>query len=242
MAEKRYYWLKLYKDFFTSKRIKMLRSVAGGDTYTIIYLKMQLKALDTDGYLYFDGYMNDFAEELALDIDESVDNVKITIQFLMNVGLLECNANEYKLSFMENVVGSETASAQRARDYRIRQKDVKALQCNNNVTESSQLPNVEKEKEIDKEKDKRFIKPSVNDIADYCNNNNYNIDAERFYDYYESKGWKVGKAPMKDWKAAVRMWSRNNKQENKMPDFTLKKKERKLSAEDEEILRRLREG
>ena len=89
---------------------------------------------------------------------------------------------------------------------------------------------------------KRFIKPSVKEIADYCNNNNYNIDAERFYDYYESKGWKVGKAPMKDWKAAVRMWSRNNKQENKMPDFTLKKKERKLSAEDEEILRRLREG
>ena len=87
---------------------------------------------------------------------------------------------------------------------------------------------------------KRFIKPSVKEIADYCNNNNYNIDAERFYDYYESKGWKVGKAPMKDWKAAVRMWNRNNK--DKIPDFTLKKKERKLSAEDEEILRRLREG
>ena len=78
---------------------------------------------------------------------------------------------------------------------------------------------------------KRFIKPSVKEIADYCNNNNYNIDAERFYDYYESKGWKVGKAPMKDWKAAVRMWSRNNK---KIPDFTVKK-ERKMSKEDEEL-------
>lgn len=245
MAEKRYYWLKLYKDFFTSKRIKMLRSVAGGDTYTIIYLKMQLKALDTDGYLYFDGYMNDFAEELALDIDESVDNVKITIQFLMNVGLLESNAGEteYKLSFMENVVGSETASTQRSRESRAR---AKMLQCNKNATEVQRIGNAEKEIEIDKEKDKRFIKPSVKDIADYCNNNNYNIDAERFYDYYESKGWKVGKAPMKDWKAAVRMWSRNNKDQkpqSKVPDFTMperyKNQRRQKDIEFDEIRKEL---
>ena len=138
MAEKRYYWLKLYKDFFTSKRIKMLRSIRGGDTYTIIYLKMQLKALDTDGYLYFDGYMNDFAEELALDIDETVENVKMTIQFLLNVGLLESNTDgtDYKLTYMDNLIGSETASSQRVRDYRNRQKEVKTLQCNENVTSS----------------------------------------------------------------------------------------------------------
>ena len=85
MAEKRYFWLKLYDDFFTSKRIKKLRSIAGGDTYTIIYLKMQLKALKTEGYLYFDGVMSDFAEELALDIDESPEDVKVTINYLMSV-------------------------------------------------------------------------------------------------------------------------------------------------------------
>ena len=45
MGQKRYFWLKLFEDFFSSKRIKKLRSLAGGDTYTIIYLKMQLKAL-----------------------------------------------------------------------------------------------------------------------------------------------------------------------------------------------------
>lgn len=81
MSEKRYFWLKLYDDFFTSKRIKKLRTIAGGDTYTIIYLKMQLKALKTDGYLYFDGVMSDFADELALDIDENPDDVKVTINY-----------------------------------------------------------------------------------------------------------------------------------------------------------------
>lgn len=154
MAEKRYYWLKLYKDFFTSKRIKMLRSIRGGDTYTIIYLKMQLKALDTDGYLYFDGYMNDFAEELALDIDETVENVKMTIQFLLNVGLLESNTEgtDYKLTYMDNLIGSETASSQRVRDYRNRQKEVETLQCNKNVTQMKRIGNAEIEKEKRKSK------------------------------------------------------------------------------------------
>ena len=182
MAEKRYYWLKLYKDFFTSKRIKMMRSIRGGDTYTIIYLKMQLKALDTDGYLYFDGYMNEFAEELALDIDETVENVKMAINFLLNVGLLESNAEgtDYKLTYMENLIGSETASTQRVRDYRNRKKEGKTLQCNANVTEMKRIGNaeidIEKEKEIDigKKKKKNIVpdmslsnnKSNPHDIAD----------------------------------------------------------------------------
>ena len=180
MAEKRYYWLKLYKDFFTSKRIKMMRSIRGGDTYTIIYLKMQLKALDTDGYLYFDGYMNEFAEELALDIDETVENVKVTIQFLMNVGLLESNAEEtqYRLSFMNNLVGSETASTQRSRLSRERSNVAKMLQCNTNATQMQRNGNadkdIEKEKDMGKKKKKNIVpdmslsnnKSNPNQIAD----------------------------------------------------------------------------
>ena len=52
---KRYYWLRLHDDFFDSKRIKKLRRMAGGDTYTIIYLKMQLLAMKTDGIIKWTG-------------------------------------------------------------------------------------------------------------------------------------------------------------------------------------------
>ena len=164
---KRYFWLKLYEDFFSSKRIKKLRSIAGGDTYTIIYLKMQLKALKTEGYLYFDGVMEDFAEELALDIDESPDDVRMTIQYLMNVGLLESNVDDiYRLTFMNNVIGSETASAQRSRVYRAKKKDQDLLQCNTDATQVQQgrdkvqqITNVE----IDIEKDKD-IDISIGDL------------------------------------------------------------------------------
>lgn len=58
------------------------------------------------------------------------------------------------------------------------------------------------------EKKKRFAPPSLDDVKSYIREGGYNVDAERFMDYYGSNGWKVGKNPMKDWKATVRNWNR----------------------------------
>jgi hypothetical protein len=59
-------------------------------------------------------------------------------------------------------------------------------------------------------KTKRFTKPSLEEVKAYCAERKNNVDAEKFIDYYESNGWKVGKNPMKDWKAAVRNWEKSN--------------------------------
>ena len=58
-------------------------------------------------------------------------------------------------------------------------------------------------------KRKTFTKPTIDEIQDYCIERNNNVNAEQFFDYYESNGWKVGKNSMKDWKAAVRTWERS---------------------------------
>lgn len=130
MAEpKRYYWLRLHKDFFQKKEIKRLRRVAGGDTYTIIYLKMLLRSIIDGGKLYFDGYEDTFVSELALDIDEDEQNVQITVNYLLKNGLLiECENDEYYLPEANNNTGSETAAASRMR--KLREKS-KGLECNN---------------------------------------------------------------------------------------------------------------
>lgn len=57
-----------------------------------------------------------------------------------------------------------------------------------------------------------FVKPTVEEIADYCAERGNGIDARHFYDYYESNGWKVGRNPMRDWKATVRNWEQREKQ------------------------------
>lgn len=151
MSGKRYFWLKLKDDFFTSKRIKKLRKLAGGDTYTIIYLKMQLKALKTDGVLKWSGLEDNFADELALDLDESPDNVRITLQYLLSCGLIETSDDiSFFLPYAVENVGSETAAAQRMRDMRGRNNVTPALRDRYGEIE------IEKDIEIEKEKDDGF--------------------------------------------------------------------------------------
>lgn len=132
---------------------KKLRKLAGGDTYTIIYLKMQLLAIKTNGVLTWTGLENTVAEELALDLDESPDDVAVTLTYLTNCGLCETSDNiNFFFPYVCENTGAESPSAQRVRDFRSRQK---ALQCNTDVTDVKRSCNVEIEKEKDIEIDKK---------------------------------------------------------------------------------------
>ena len=71
----------------------------------------------------------------------------------------------------------------------------------------------------------RFQKPTIEEIRQYCQEKGYNVDAEQFFNFYESKGWVVGKSPMKNWRAAVSTW---NKREKEIP--RRKRESRKESA------------
>ena len=62
--------------------------------------------------------------------------------------------------------------------------------------------------------EKRFRKPNIEELQSYCKDNNLVVDCARFYNYYEGNGWKVGRNPMKDWKATLRNWARNNEKWN----------------------------
>ena len=218
MAEpKRYFWLKLHKDFFKRKEIKRLRKIAGGDTYTIIYMEMLLRSIIDEGKLFFDGLEDDFASEIALDLDEDEENVKITIQYLLKTGLLEIRSEEeYYLPDTKDSTGSETSTAVRVRRHREKQK---ALHCNADVTQVKQLCNGELELEIERDtkanksptKAKRFVKPTLSEVEQYCIERNNNIDAEYFIDYHEARDWVLSNGKkMKNWQATIRTWEKNN--------------------------------
>ena len=164
-VNKRYYWIQLAQDFFKSKEMKLLRKIAGGDTHTIIYLKMMLMSLEDGGRIFFDGVADNLAEEIALVIDEAVEDIKITLIFLESKGLLTRNSDrEYFLEQVPEMVGSETASTRRSRKHR----EVKALQCNTDATKRNG------DIEIDTEKDKDIKK----DIDKYINKDKQNFVQE----------------------------------------------------------------
>lgn len=66
---------------------------------------------------------------------------------------------------------------------------------------------------------KKFIKPSLEDIEAYCNERSNSVDAQKWFNYYESNGWKVGRNSMKDWKACIRTWETNEKSNLKQNNY-----------------------
>jgi uncharacterized protein YdaU (DUF1376 family) len=83
-----------------------------------------------------------------------------------------------------------------------------------NVNEYDNVNNNFNIMENHKIKTKKFIKPTIQEIKDYCLERNNIVNVEKFFNYYEANGWKVGKNPMKDWKACIRTWESNNYNNN----------------------------
>lgn len=172
MEKKRYFWLKLKEDFFEQKEIKKLRRQEGGDTSVLIYLKMQLHSLKNEGKVFFEGFEENICEEIALELDEDIEDVKTLFLFLQKYKLVEeISEDEFLIAKVPESLVSEGTSAERVRNFRKKTKSDKvqmcndpALQCNNSALHETLQCNdpmlhrnveidIDIEKEIEIEKD-----------------------------------------------------------------------------------------
>lgn len=178
MADKRYYWFKMEQSFFEQKEIKYLRRLPGGDTYTIIYLKLILKSLENDGKIYYENIGDDYSQEWALEIEEDEKAVSFLVAFLINKGLMiDCGFDEFEITKTKSLVGSETASAERKRRQRERERELLQFK---DVTDSqksvtlSQVGHIESEieSEIEIEIESDDVgKNSLQSLSDFFSNN-----------------------------------------------------------------------
>ena len=84
---------------------------------------------------------------------------------------------------------------------------------------------------LTRSKGKNFVPPTIEEVGAYCLENGYDVDPEQFVDFYQSKGWKIGKSPMKDWEAAIRTWvKRDNNFQKCRNDCDLPTAEQLLAA------------
>lgn len=160
-STKRYFWLKLKEGFFNQKEIKKLRKIAGGDTYTIILLELQLLGLKENGYILFSGIEDTLEEEIALELNEDINDVRTTLDYFKKIGWItvseENNMPCYIISQLD--VGSETSSAARMRKAREAQKNkfhlLQSSHCDMPVTNSDQkvTTEIEIETELDIEQE-----------------------------------------------------------------------------------------
>lgn len=221
---KKYYYLRLKDNFFDSDELKILESMKDGYLYSNILLKLYLRSLKNDGKLVVNERIPYSADMLASVTGHQVGTIKQALSIFKDLGLIDVldNGAIYMLD-IQNFIGKGSSEADRKREYRQRiETDRTNVQTNLRQISEKSPPEIEKELEIDIEiekeidssastttKRKRFEKPTLSQITQYCLERNNNVNAEQFYDYYESNGWKVGKNSMKDWKACVRTWERN---------------------------------
>ena len=221
-----YYWLKLKKDFFKRHDIKILEAMPDGHVSVLFYLKLMLESIDHDGELRFSEEVPYTPEMLAIITDTNLDVVNESLKRLQDLKLLEiAQDGTIVIDKVKSMTGFETEWAKKKREWREKQgqKEDKEGQCEDNVLDvSSQCPirdrvrdrvrdrDIDIEKRNVKEKRTIFVPPTVEEVSQFCSENNIDVNANTFVNFYESKGWFVGKNKMKNWKAAVRTWERNN--------------------------------
>jgi len=211
MSDRRYYWLKLKRDFFKRHDIRIIEAMPNGKDYILFYLKLLCESIDHDGSLRFSEKIPYSETMLATLTDTNVDIVRSAIKVFSELGMMEVlDDGTYFMAEVERLVGSETDWAVKKRLYRESHPAIedKTRTKKDNVRQ-------EKEKELEKEKEiKRghFVPPTPTEVRQYCEESSHHIDADAFVDFYASKNWMVGKNKMKDWKAAVRNWERKDKE------------------------------
>jgi hypothetical protein len=114
---------------------------------------------------------------------------------------------------------------------RLRQKRFReSRKENEKVTPPSSTASPSAKKKSIKKEIKKFVKPNIKEISEYCRSRHNSISAEKFYNFYESKGWMVGRNKMKDWKAAVRTWELKNKEDGPEPDEDFSEERKQLHS------------
>ena len=224
MSEKKFYWLKLKKDFFKRHDIKIIEDMENGKDYILFYLKLLCESVDHSGSLRFSDTIPYSEKMLSTITGTNIDIVRSAMKVFTSLEMIEILDDQtIYMREVEKMIGGESDSAERVRRHRAL-KEAQSLQCNGVVTICN--TDIDIEKDIDKEQEKevcadesadtpqtkqvkRFSKPTVEEVAAYCKERNNNVDPQRFWDFYEAKGWKIGKSPMKDWKACVRTWKKD---------------------------------
>lgn len=205
---KKFYWLKLPKDFFTDVVIKKLKQTKDGYIYAMIYLELLLLSLEDEGSLFFETVEEDFYSELALKLDEEREDVETTVNYLLDKKLLEIKAeDEYFLTRAPEMIGAETDSAKRKRRQREREKKETVTMshlCHDDVTdESGQCPpdvhpmstNCPKISHRDRDRDRdinrdRGIDDDKETIIHQLNKLLGHSDyTERFLSYFKEEDW-----------------------------------------------------
>ena len=206
---KRYFWLKLRRDFFKRHDIRIIEGMEDGREMVLFYLKLLLESIDHQGKLRFSEKIPYTEIMLGTITNTDTDIVGKAMEALKMLDLVEVTEDgTIYLHQAEEMTGFESEWAKKKREYRDRlghESDIvpeMSDECPDGVPELS-----DKSKNQNKSKTElyNFVPPTIEEIVDYCEGRHNNVNPQLFFDYYEARGWRN----IVDWKALVRVWENN---------------------------------
>ena len=219
--------MRLKENFFDDEAMKIMEGLPDGYLYSNILLKMYLASLKTDGRLMLNNVIPYNAQMIASVTGHQIGTVEKALRVFKDLGLIEIldNGAIYMLN-IQNFIGQTSTEADRKREYdrkiSTEKKSARFLGDSSEISPPDIEIETNTELEIEKKEKKparpRFVPPTIEEVTALVRERGYHINPESFVRYYESNGWKVGKNPMKDWKAAAAGWeSRENKNRREAP-------------------------
>ena len=235
----KFFWIKLTDAFLTSDKVDFLMSQEGGANYVVLYQRLCLKTVNNDGILgrkLGEIIVEYDAEKIQRDCKYfSIDTVRVALELYKALGLVYQFENGFlRITDFDNLIGSRSIGAEKKALQRGK-KNTPELPEN---TEGGQKVDIcppeidieiekEKEKEIYKElyiepkkkQTKRFVPPTLEEVQAYCTERKNNVDAKKFFEYYDAADWYDSKGiKMKSWKQKVITWEGSRKDNQKTTD------------------------
>ena len=232
-------WIKIVTDIFDDEKILLIDSLPERDSIIVIWLKLLCIAgkQNNGGVLMMNERIAYTDEMLATIFRRPLSSVRLALSIFEQYGMIEIVNNAVtipKWEYHQNIDGLQKIKEQtkeRVRKYRERQKqqsvacNVTETCCNDTDKKRTDKNRTDKNRtdmnsEDETKTQKRFRPPSLEEVTAYCMERNNSINPEKFFNYYEANGWKIGRAKMKDWKACIRSWESNGFNDNKNQNNT----------------------
>ena len=230
MAEVR--WIKIVTDIFDDEKILLIESMPEADSIIVIWFKLLcLAGKQNNSGVFMLGRLAYTDEMFSTIFRRPINTIRLALKTFETFGMIEIINNTVtipnwsKHQTLDKIEQKNQYMRDYMREYREKQKaltDGKSNSKTNSKSNVSEAEKKEKRLETELETDERktagrFSPPTPEDVAEYCRERGNGIDSEAFVDYYTANGWRVGKTPMKDWKAAVRTWEKRDEKRDEKP-------------------------
>lgn len=227
-------WIKICTDIFDDEKMILIESLPKADSIIVIWFKLLCLAgkQNNSGVFMMNNKVAYTDEMLSTIFRRKLPIIRLALDTFEQFGMIErvegvvTIPNWEKHQSLDQLEIAREQTRKRVAKHREKQKllaneecnatvTLHVTQCNANRIEEDKIrldKDKEKENILLKEKEEKFVKPTIQEISDYCKERKNNIDPERFFDHYEAVDWTIGRnhQKMKDWRCAVRYWERND--------------------------------